>query len=285
MKKNNQINKFSQKVGARVSHRIFAPIALLLSAAISALVFSLSYNADTRYIVTSPISIAFYAIIIAELAAAILFASSYFQPTLTTDNGTFTRISALILHIAVIICGAMVMATSKNMVFSIDALKSVGNNRSSFRASDLLKAILLLSSASIFTSSPSLRKTRESYGTSCQIHDYSTIFFCISAIALLYFDMSVEMNNPQKMLMQFALSSICLMTLYKMKWNIQGNSARISRLFELFTIILAPAASISTFIAMSERSNSLPAPYFYLAIAVAAYAIDRAVAIIAQKEK
>ena len=172
----------------------------------------------------------------------------------------------------------MAAAGCKNAIFSIDAIKGVSG--SAFLPSHILRGALAASVVAIFLSSPSLRKTKDAYTVASQINGYSTIFFCIFGIAILYFNMSVEMNNPQKLYIQFSLASICLSELYKLKAKLQEKGNRLSLLFKLSAIFIAPVAAISTFIAFAEKGKNFPVAYLYFAIAVAVYALAYLIEII-----
>ena len=260
-------------------YRQWALICFILSTIAASLAFTLAYNPQTGYISNTAIDILLAALVFFELIISATI--SYSAPMyINEENRTaLSRVTTLILHIAVIFCGVMAAAGCNNAIFSIDAIKGVSG--SAFLPSYILRGALAASTVAIFLSSPSLRKTTDNYTVASQINSYSTIFFCIFGIAILYFNMTVEMNNPQKLYLQFSLASICLSELYKMKAKIQEKGGNcLSSLFKLSTIFIAPIAAISTFIALAEKGKNFPAAYLYFAIAVAVYAIAYLIEII-----
>ncbi len=270
---NNKEQVQSPQTARSGNFQIWALIALIVSIATAAFTFTLAYDAQTGYLIGKAANVILVLIVSAELVASLVLVRSNRIYINDRSINSFSRVLTLILHLAVIFCGVMTVIGSKGMIFSIDASKNVGNANASLLSSDVLMIALLFISATIFLSSPALRKSSGSYRAADQINGYSTIFLCILGIALLYFDMSVEMNNPQKLLLQFSLASICLAELFEMKWKIQGKGERASLSFKLFSIILAPSAAVSTFIALAAKSKPFPASYLYFAITVIAYAL------------
>lgn len=256
-------------------HRHWALICFILSGVAAALIFSLAYNAQTGYITGTPVNALLTALVICELAISALLVRS--APIYINEGNrtAISRVATLILHITIIFCGVMATSGCNDAYFSIDAIKKIDS--SGFLPSDILKGGLFISSVAVFLSSPSLRKKDVKYGIMSQTNGYATIFFCIIGIAILYFNMSVEMNNPQKLYLQFALAAICLSTLYTMKDKIQGKNSRLSLFFKLSSISIAPIASISTFIAFVKDGKHFPTAYFYFAIAVCVYAIAQVI--------
>ena len=264
-------------------YRQWALISFVLSSLAASLTFTLAYNAKTGYIADTTVSIILIAIVFLELAISALVARS--APIYINEGNctALTRVTTLMLHIAVIICGVMAAVGFKNAIFSIDAIKRAGG--SSLLPSHLLKGLLMAVSATVFLSSPSLYKSKKNCLLASQINGYSTVIFCVIGIALVYFDMSVEMNNPQKLYLQFALASICLATLYDMKSYVQGSGKRLSLYFKLSSISLAPIATISTFIAFAEKSKGFPTAYLYLAITTGLYAIAYVIKIVSSAKQ
>lgn len=255
------------------NYRIWAAISLVASAIIAVLTFTLAYNAQTGYLIGKIASILLVSAILIELAISLILVRTNRIYINDGKRTTLLRIATLILHLAVVFCGVMAVIGSKNMIFSIDSLKNTAKGGGTILPSDVLSVAIIALSAMIFLSSPALRRVGSGYGAADQLNGYSTIFLCILGIALLYFDMSVEMNNPQKLLLQFSLAAICLSNLYEMKLHIQGKGARTSLAFRLFSIAFAPMAAASAIIAFAAKGKSLPAFYLYFAIIVIAYAL------------
>ena len=105
------------------------------------------------------------------------------------------------------------------------------------------------------------------------ISGYATIIFCISAIAILYFDVSVEMNNPQKLFIQFSLASVCLSTLARMKLSVNGKGLRLFVISSTCSVLLCPIAAISASASFFANSKPISHFYFFIALSLAARAI------------
>ncbi len=267
------------------NYRIWAAISLVASAIIAALTFTLAYNSQTGYLVGKIASILLVSAILIELAISLILVRANRIYINDGNRTTLLRVATLILHLAVIFCGVMAVIGSKNMIFSIDSLKNTAKGDGTVLPSDVLTVAIVVLSAIIFLSSPALRRVGSGYGAADQINGYSTIFLCILGIALLYFDMSVEMNNPQKLLLQFSLAAICLSKLYEMKSHIQGKGARTSLAFRLFSVTFAPMAATSAIIAFAAKGKSFPAFYLYFAIIVIAYALFYTVEILSSAKE
>ena len=259
-------------------YRQWALISFIISTAAASLTFTLAYNAQTGYISSTAVRIILTVTAFCELLISAIVARS--APIYINEENcsALARVTTLILHIAVIFCGVMAAAGCKGVPFSIDSVKKLDAN--ALFPSYILASILAASSILIFLSSPALRKVKENYSITSQINGYSTVLFCIFGIAILYFNTSVEMNNPQKLYLQFALASICLAKLYEMKSRIQEKGNRLFFFFKLSSISIAPIAAISTFIAFAEKGKNFPSAYLYLAIAVGAYALAHVIEIV-----
>ena len=258
-------------------YRKWALISFILSTVAASLIFTLAYNAQTGYISSTIAGILLPALVIAEITTAAVIVRS--TPIYINEGNrtTLSLLTTLFLHIIVIFCGVMASIGCKDAHFSIDSISKISS--SPFLPSYILRGLLLISAVTVFLSSPALRKSNGSFSISSQINGYSTIFLCITGIALLYFNMSVEMNNPQKLYLQFSLAAICLTKLFELKSHIQNKGSRLCSFFKISSIAIAPISAISTFIAFAEKGKNFPTIYLYLAIAVSVYAIAHVIEI------
>ena len=260
-------------------YRQWALICFILSTVAVSLVFTLAYNAQTGYINSTAISILLAALAFGELILSAVISRSAPLYINEGNRNTLYRVTTLILHIAVIFCGVMAAAGSKDAIFSIDATENA------ILPSYILRGALAAAAVITFLSSPALHKEKSNHSIPTQINGYSIILFCIISIGILYFDMSVEMNNPQKLYLQFAFASICLSELYDMKSRIQKKGNRLSTFFKLALISIAPIATVSTLVALVEKGKSFPAAYLYFAIVTGAYALAYTLKIIFSASK
>lgn len=249
------------KSKAQKLYRICAPLFFVISVAAAILVFTLSYNADTGYLINSPLAILLTVIVISELATAA--AISFFSNNASEcDNNIVTRIATLISHIALLVFGVMALIKENGAIYSLPATTIA-----------IIKAIFLILCIAAFLTNPTFTESCAKSKIFPVVNLCSTTVLCIAAISLLYFDLSVEMNNPQKLYIQFSAASVCLSSLFEVKSLVNNKGAKLSSFFKLSTIALSPIAVVSAITAYTSGDKFFSDFYFFFSIILAIYAL------------
>ena len=176
------------------AHKICAIAFLWASITTAVLAFTLSYNAETGYLNSSFSATLLTIIVVSELVAAAIVALK--TPATVSCTSKTSNVIALILHVAVTYCGAMAIIRENAMIFPLN------NN-----AVTAIKAVFSIAIMLAFLTNPAICKRKEELSVTEIINSCSIVVFCLCAISLLYFDLSVEMNNPSKLYLHITLFS------------------------------------------------------------------------------
>lgn len=92
-----------------------------------------------------------------------------------------------------------------------------------------------------------LRSSKRAESKLCAWLGFFPIIRALTGVAQIYFEMSVQMNHPSKLMLEFALVSIMIAFLYELRFSIADTHARpISFfVFSLIAIIISFSAGIS----------------------------------------
>ena len=247
---------------ANNQRRIIPPILLAISVMASIPAFMLGYNAETGYLIKSPATIALYVIMAGSIISAALCAFSAKKDSIISYNSKISAPASLVLHILTVICALLATSAIPQAKYSAGATAVL-----------VLKSVFFASALISFLTNPAIWSKSKNKDSLNLISGYATVLLTLCTVALLYFDISVEMNNPQKILIQLSMAAICLSELSKMRMKIYGNGIRLLTFARLTVLILSPAAATAALVAHFAKSKAFSSFYLLTAIIAGAYAI------------
>ena len=247
---------------ANNQRRIIPPILLAISVMASIPAFMLGYNAETGYLIKSPATIALYVIMAVSIISAALCAFSAKKDNIISYNSNILAPASLVLHILTVICALLATSAIPQARYSAGASAVL-----------VLKSIFFASALISFLTNPAIWSKSKNKDSLNLISGYATVLLTLCTVALLYFDISVEMNNPQKILIQLSMAAICLSELSKTRMKIYGNGIRLLTFARLAVLILSPAAATAALVAHFAKSKAFSSFYLLTAIIAGAYAI------------
>lgn len=255
----------------RMRHRLrpyqfFSLVFFCVSTASGVLAFTTAYKAETGYLINSFQKTLLYIVIAASLILAAFATFTVKKNSEIKCRAAVDNMTYLISSLATAYCGAMAVIFGKGAKFQI------GDNVITF-----LKIILLISALAAFLFNPAIWQRNKNRDAFALISGYATVLTCISVIAILYFDISVEMNNPQKLLIQFSAAAVCLSTLLKMKLAVYGKNLRSLIFTRLLSVALCPIAAISAFTAFFAKDKFFSEFYIFVASMLAVHGIMSAI--------
>ena len=253
-----------------ILRKVIPPVLLIVSTVVSIIAFTLGYNAETGYLVKPFATVILYAAIGAGIILAIWCALSAHKESTISFNTKIYLPTLLAVHIVAASCAPIASISGAKFV--------IGGTAVTF-----IKAIFVICCYVAFITTPAMQYLKRDVKIISPINHAATVVFCLSAIILFYFDHSVEMNNPQKLLLQLALAAICLSSLAALRLLIYGNGTRLFIFAKLCSVTLAPAATVAAIFARNSGEKFFSSFYFFTAIIIGAYAVSDAVTLLFSK--
>ena len=248
------------------------PILLIVSTAVSVLAFTLGYNAETGYLINSPTSVALYIVIAAGIIVSACCALSIKKDVFIKINERIHLPTSFFAHLIAVICALIASGAVSESKYTIGA-----------SAISVMKAIFFVSALISLLFHPALWTKSKNKDAFVLISNYASVLLCLSAIAILYFDVSVEMNNPQKILIQLSMVSVCLSELAESRSKIYQNGVKLQIFAKHVALIFSPAAVTAALVARFSGTKIFSNFYLFSAIIVAIYAVFSVIALVFSK--
>ncbi len=217
----------------RAACAIIAAIAALLGAAA---VF-LCREEPSRYLNSSPATYAFYLAIalgvVCAVACLFLFKSGTTEQSERPNLAQ--RIFGIVAHAALLIAAFTVITSD---------------------APTVIKAIVIISSLM-----GSFMSNESGNVNSALAGAYAKVLFCILIISMLYIDLTVEMNSPFKLMIQFAAASVALTSLCDARRIAFGISAKLSVGAKVLACVLGLSSGAVTIVGAIFKGGLVPTQY------------------------
>jgi hypothetical protein len=210
----------------------------------------------------SPVAISLYIIIAGSIITAAWCAFSLEKDNVIKDNGKISAPASLILHVVTVICALIATSAIPSAKYTIGSIAVL-----------VLQTIFFAAALVSFLANPAIWSKSRNKDALSLISGCATVLLTLCTIALLYFDVSVEMNNPQKILIQLSMTAICLAELSKMRIMIYQNGYALHIFAKLVALTLSPAATVAALVAFFAKAKSFSSFYLCTAITVGFYAI------------
>ena len=238
-----------------------ALIGLLIVSGIIA--FTVGFEPELRYFKNSPLTIP---LAVAAAATAILALSSFFlfkRKKAEIHRESPLRFVAMLPMIAIL---RLIMHISVNLITSVphDRNNAVQAIIDPWMIAILVTAVFVVIYflAQIFKMNKALEL----------ISGFLQILFCIFVIAKLYLDLSVEINSPIKLLLQFSAAAIILCTMADMRRSLDMCSAPLfcaSRLLMLACGVTNTIALFAEIVPKADKYGELYSVYSLIFITCA----------------
>lgn len=213
-------DKIAKQKGDRSLLRAFLAAAYAIAiilAALGAATVLFSFDNQTRYFRGTAISIALAAtsavVVVLAICAFFLFKSQKLQRA-PIENRKVGRILRLLTILPIVICAYYVITTT------IENAKQNDTDSSVVPSVVLLFIMFTLCAVYNVSHAMVLNKTLSIFSGMAQIA------FCVYVMTTLYFNWSVELNSPFKLIVQFAAASLAIDTCMEVRDIISGVSTR-----------------------------------------------------------
>ena len=240
------------------AYRVTATVLALATSLCGVLCAIFALDGKSRYFENSPLTATLW-ILIAISVAFSLSALFVFKSKHKIELCKYPRLAGLWGNVPALIA------------LSFPAIIFVGNYSTAFKALAAIVCVLcaMSSLAHLFTFSPNLKL----------ICSYCEILVSIFIISSLYIDLSIEMNSPLKLLIQFSAAAVMIGTLcdcHKTIGHVSPKTHVGAKSIVCIMGLLCGAVCISLLI---HRPETLPLSYYAYAAFLAAHSVSAAIAL------
>ena len=250
------------------AYKIAAAVISGLLVIASVIAFTLGFEADIRYFNDSYLSLP---LAIAALAALSLAVSSLFLFKGTSIDRYPEPLMKFVSMLPMIALIRLAIHAVWSELLRLSQAKIDGIDT----AIDLWAVLLLITAiiasiynlAEIFSRSKALKL----------VTGLAQILFCIVTIAKLYVDLSVEINSPIKLIVQFAAASVILCTLSDLRQELEIPNAFIFVSSRITSISLGIVTAVAFFAEILQHADKYGEDYSIYPLVFIAYGIKSAV--------